>query len=249
MASTIKSGSNNDLYIQTDGVDRIVVDSNGNTSIIGSVLSVENATGWGEAHLNGATGGDLILQDDGVNIGEVYAGVGHGMTVKSFAGHGINFITNNDTSKMTIDTAGRVTMPYQPKFLVGFTTTGQISVPDANVIPFNYTGGQGTFDVGSNFNTSTSRFTAPVAGHYFLQANITAVTSSTVSAQIMKNGAAITNGGDTMASFINGINNSATMNTTLIVYLAVGDYVDARTRNATYNVYKNHTWFLGYLIG
>ena len=65
----------------------------------------------------------------------------------------------------------------------------------------------------------------------------------------MKNGAAITNGGDTMASFINGINNSATMNTTLIVYLAVGDYVDARTRNATYNVYKNHTWFLGYLIG
>ena len=164
---------------------------------------------------------------------------------------GLKFYTGSTTNNlsMAINENGHVTTPNQPKFLVGFTTTGQISVPDANVIPFNYTGGQGTFDVGSNFNTSTSRFTAPVAGHYFLQANITAVTSSTVSAQIMKNGAAITNGGDTMASFINGINNSATMNTTLIVYLAVGDYVDARTRNATYNVYKNHTWFLGYLIG
>ena len=253
MASTIKSGSNNDLYIQTDGVDRIVVDSNGNTSVTGNV-GIGTASPTVPLHVTDSgtfIGGIesttayayLGLRDlnSGGSMADPTVGVGAQTNDLAFRAGG--------AERVRIDANGYVTMPYQPKFLVGFTTTGQISVPDANVIPFNYTGGQGTFDVGSNFNTSTSRFTAPVAGHYFLQANITAVTSSTVSAQIMKNGAAITNGGDTMASFINGINNSATMNTTLIVYLAVGDYVDARTRNATYNVYKNHTWFLGYLIG
>ena len=164
MASTIKSGSNNDLYIQTDGVDRIVVDSNGNTSIIGSVLSVENATGWGEAHLNGANGGDLILQDDGVNIGEVYAGVGHGMTVKSFAGHGINFITNNDTSKMTIDTAGRVTMPYQPHAQVYKSNGGNDTVAAGTTVVWNVVNS----NIGNIYNVANGRFTVPVAGRYMV---------------------------------------------------------------------------------
>ena len=213
-----------------------------------SIMELNVASGNLEVKLNGATATHGIRNQADGSFGHFDYTNSRWLDLRDYASDHYRIFTGG-TERMRIDSVGRVTMPNQPKFLVGFTTTGQISVPDANVIPFNYTGGQGTFDVGSNFNTSTSRFTAPVAGHYFLQANITAVTSSTVSAQIMKNGAGITNGGDTMASFINGINNSATMNTTLIVYLAVGDYVDARTRNATYNVYKNHTWFLGYLIG
>ena len=33
-------------------------------------------------HLDGASGGDLILKDNGVSYGEVYAGNGHGLVVK-----------------------------------------------------------------------------------------------------------------------------------------------------------------------
>jgi hypothetical protein len=248
MASTIKSGSNNDLYIQTDGVDRIVVDSNGNTSIIGSVLSVENATGWGEAHLNGATGGDLILQDDGVNIGEVYAGVGHGMTVKSFAGHGINFITNNDTSKMTIDTAGRVTMPYQPAFKVAYgnrsaTGTDRVISTDAGD---SFLTGRDIYDTGNNFNEATGRFTAPVAGTYLFVSQLMRFgTSGTIlENRITKNGSSIW--ARAYADGYTASYQSSTLVTT--TKMNTGDYVE-NFLQGTSSIYNDDSFFTGYLIG
>ena len=240
MASTIKSGSNNDLYIQTDGVDRIVVDSNGNTSIIGSVLSVENATGWGEAHLNGATGGDLILQDDGVNIGEVYAGVGHGMTVKSFAGHGINFITNNDTSKMTIDTAGRVTTPYQPAFDVA----SSVGVAGNSYQTFNTT----YLNVGSNFGNN--RFTAPVAGVYqFFATTIKGSASDTDVVRVYLHVNGTVTRGSRHVRLSEGSTYGENGVGSWLLNLSASDYVQVYIGQNSSHSNVEYTYFNGYLVG
>ena len=226
----------------------ITIDASNNVGIgttspdlVGSTttLTIDNAAGNGQLSLKGA----------GTVYGRIFADNATGdLKMGNPTANDIMLYTAN-VERMRIDSAGRVTMPYQPSFVAGFTGGGYVTVPDGNVIPFNYTGGLGAFDNGANFNTGTSRFTAPVTGRYFIQANGTAVSGGTRSIQIMKNGSPINNGADTMASFVSLTGASQTAVMSLIVYLAVGDYVDARTRNGSIDIYKNHTWFLGHLIG
>ena len=72
----------------------------------------------------------------------------------------------NSTTAISVDTAGRVTTPARPFFEVrksgnqtGITANSNGS---AAIITFNVVGS----NVGSHFDTSTSRFTAPVTGVY-----------------------------------------------------------------------------------
>ena len=69
------------------------------------------------------------------------------------------------TAMMQIDSAGRVTMPLQPAFLVRPAST-QTDIANATVVSF----GTEIFDVGSNF--ASNIFTAPVTGKYQLNMNI-----------------------------------------------------------------------------
>jgi hypothetical protein len=65
------------------------------------------------------------------------------------------------TEKMRIDSAGRVTMPYQPCFLAYGSKSkdlGWQQVSDA----FTTT----KYNVGNHYNTSNGRFTAPIGGVY-----------------------------------------------------------------------------------
>jgi len=72
----------------------------------------------------------------------------------------------NSTTAISVDTAGRVTTPARPFFEVrksgnqtGITAT---NTSNATIITFNVVGS----NVGSHFDTSTGRFTAPVTGVY-----------------------------------------------------------------------------------
>jgi hypothetical protein len=71
----------------------------------------------------------------------------------------LEFLTNN-TERMRIDSAGRVTTPSQPAF-IAFSDSNQEPVSQTLIA---YTGVN--LNRGNNYNTATSRFTAPVAGLY-----------------------------------------------------------------------------------
>ena len=81
----------------------------------------------------------------------------------------IVFSTNGDGAEaMRIDSSGRVTTPSQPSFLAynssGFTVTGGAWYNISNAIQSE------TYDIGSCYNSSNGRFTAPVAGRYIFYA-------------------------------------------------------------------------------
>ena len=60
---------------------------------------------------------------------------------------------NNGATRLTIDSSGRVTMPYQPYFFA-VRIAGNVTGPAVFVCDTAYT------NIGSNYNTSTGRFTA-----------------------------------------------------------------------------------------
>lgn len=73
-------------------------------------------------------------------------------------------IRRNSVSRFNINGSGYVTMPYQPAFHVRVNDSNYITT---SPIPFS----NEVFDVGGNFNTGTYRFTAPIAGKYYMAAN------------------------------------------------------------------------------
>jgi hypothetical protein len=154
------------------------------------------------------------------------------------------------TTGISINTSGYVTTLYQPSFMVGFSTTGSLSLPDNTLIPFDNKTTGSCYDVSASFNTTTSRFTAPVTGVYLLQVSVSSATSGGYSVQLKKNGTSISNGADTIAGFMQNDGTSAiTMITTVQVQLSSSDYIEAFTRNGAYSVSKNHSWMLGRLLG
>ena len=83
---------------------------------------------------------------------------------------GLQFQTQNDAqtnavSRLVLDSSGRVTMPYQPRFSgVGFAGAGSVN---GGLTNFTWT----TVHVndGNHFNNTTGLFTCPVAGKYLVQ--------------------------------------------------------------------------------
>lgn len=65
---------------------------------------------------------------------------------------------DGNVSWLSIDGSGRVTMPYQPRF---FASDRNTDSSGSNLV-FTST----AVNVGSNYSTSTGRFTCPVAGTY-----------------------------------------------------------------------------------
>ena len=83
------------------------------------------------------------------------------------------------TERMRIDSAGRVTMPYQPSFTGTF-----VSTLNGSTIVFNSVG----HNDGNMYNTSTGRFTAPVAGRYLYNAILLKAQNTTTGLQVIING-------------------------------------------------------------
>ena len=74
---------------------------------------------------------------------------------------------------MKVDATGRVLTPRQASFYATANSGGTVSMTSTHVLT-NWrlsTSGK-TYDIGSNFNTSNGRFTAPVSGKYLFTGSI-----------------------------------------------------------------------------
>jgi hypothetical protein len=150
-----------------------------------------------------------------------------------------------DGTRMTIDSSGRVTTPFQPMFYARKDNSQTIS--SGTLITFTNV----TTNIGSHYNSSTSRFTAPVSGVYSFSARVIINRTGLNYANINPcvNGAAIPASG---AYFDTAINNTGFANygQTLQYYLNAGDYVDwiVGCPSGTVGV-DNSGYFCGFLVG
>ena len=159
----------------------------------------------------------------------------------------MEFFTN-DVSRVVIDASGRVTEPLQPSFKAvgtnaGYITTTPVQFPNTSL-------GEG-HNVGGHYNTSTHKFTAPVAGRYLfhLHMGIIRITSNGGNGYpyIRVNDAAVNYsyfGAPTATVY-------GPAHITQILQLAANDYVNVTFAGTNAQYYGNYTElsFSGYLLG
>jgi hypothetical protein len=151
---------------------------------------------------------------------------------------------------VSCDASGRVTTPYQPAYVASFATGADITVTSGSNLPAN----SAYINRGSHYNTSTYRFTAPVAGIYQFGASImvTAATSDSGSRLTWTiNGSEFSIASDIAELREKQPTGSRTVSGTILLNLNANDFVSFRQRSSVDSVilYTGHSWIYGYLIG
>ena len=165
------------------------------------------------------------------------------------------FLTNN-TERMRIDSSGRVTKPYQPMFSVRNANQQQITNSTGNQVMVFATVNS---NIGSHYNTSNSRFTAPVNGYYLFAYNTVFDAPDTI--RVCEFTFRVNGGTDYgITSFFNygataGGNEHPGLSMTAVIYLLANEYVNVvqRTHNditgsSTYTR-GDANGFYGYQLG
>ena len=167
-------------------------------------------------------------------------------TMAYFHDDAISFSINNSTA-LSIDATGAVTMPAQPAFHVRLSSNQTGFNSDStgdHTIVYNAE----EYDIGGNFNTSTGRFTAPVDGLY--QFSATAYTNGTEITQAWY----IVNGSRAEgADIVYGGGATEFAQQSAQIKLDAGDIIGwhpylSGASNVTITANVNHTWFKGTLL-
>ena len=157
--------------------------------------------------------------------------------------------------RVRIHSNGCVTKPTNAMFKAVRTSNQSVSSNGWHVIQYNSDTATGCFDIGSNFDTSNHRFTAPVAGYYHFGLNqridggngdyfrvAFTVDGATPTGQYPY-GHAIYRDSDGFSYY--------TFSITSLIYLTAGQYVraEAYSSSDTSWTLQDESQFYGYLVG
>jgi len=200
---------------------------------------------WNNTNAGAASGTSFV--NDVARIKGVMDGTGNN------SGGRLEFYTKADGQSnqkvMDMDGAGRITKPLQPAFSAfnnsNFIATSQTPL-QFNVVDLN---------IGSHYNNSTYRFTAPIAGRYFFAVAASFYLNGNareINLSIRKNGTVYASG-DAFIAGVQSNNTHTTANVIVLMELAASDYVDAAWTNASASVNfyaaDKRGIFSGYLLG
>ena len=233
-----------DGYTEAEADAEFVNDPNGTITVSGSNVGIGTSSPDTELNIGflGADDTNTIRVEGSNGASERYAfdieadGENAKTNFKIGVGGGA------PTTRMTIDLAGRITMPYQPAFY-WTKTTSQVATSSNEVVVWD----SSKVNTGNHFNNQ--RFTAPVAGVYLFQMfTLSDGNALTNDVHIRKNGS-------TLFSRQRNANSNAheTTASSCIISLAVNDYVEAVIGGSGDIVYGDggDAWsgFGGHLIG
>ncbi len=187
------------------------------------LVQIQNTSDTARLVLNGSsgTGGDLIFKQAGTTTWGIAS-----------IGDSLHFLGDDSTSlkRMTINNDGIVTTPFKPAFYAWDNSTSR----SGTTLTFNST----TYNIGSHYNTSTSRFRTPVAGTYIFAA-------------VLAHDFANTFGSAYYSFYVDGSNRRDILegmpthdahyesHGVYIVYLNANQYVDIRARSSTNITFYN----------
>ena len=152
-----------------------------------------------------------------------------------------NIKHTNGTTAQTIDSSGRVLTPARPAFNVWYSGS---NIANTNTIVWNNV----EINVGSHYDSSNGRFTAPITGIYFFSWFATSTGNDTnFGTRLAVDGSAsshiwtYSNATDTQYEVGAG---------SAMLSLSASQYVTIRVENGTmFGTSNYHNNFCGYLIG
>ena len=241
-ALSIRSNAGNTpgLNVKADGNVGIGTFTPGKTLDVEGAIRAKNAAGSSAAEIDVTSGSTWRFRSNPTSGTNSY-----GLDIiKGGAGTDV---------KMSIDNQGRVTKPSNPSFQVRCSSVNNIDASSGYTVP--YGGHSVQHNVGSHFNTSNYRFTAPIAGSYLFSASLR-VDDFSSNAQYSyitlkhynSGGTAQSDKGRDLSSSTGNYKHHAIVS---VVYLAAGDYVNVQlvTFNDTSTDLNDQSWFSGYLLG
>jgi hypothetical protein len=220
-----------------------VWDTSGNLGI--GTSSPTNYTNYRNIEVRGVTtdkGGVVTVATSDASVsGLLFTDLNSGLVLQTNTNHPISFRTNGTTARMTIDSSGRVIMPYQPAFMVT-GVNGQAGYASGTDFVYSNT----RFNIGGHYSTSTGRFTAPISGRYAFYANCMGDgTDARMMTRMTINGTDYHQGSSSS-------NSTQYQDSKLFVLaqLNAGDYVYVRNvgNKSTYDFGQMENWFCGYLV-
>ena len=232
-----------DGYNRTEADDRYVNASGdtmtGTLSVISNIGIGEPSPSW-PLHITNATA--PVIQLEETSIGNTFIGQD---SDTFFIRRG----SVGNVSALAVDTAGRVTMPYQPSFCAS-RLVDQARTENDVVADLVYD--QVIHNTGGHYNSSNGRFTAPVSGAYMFSfgARFDFISATYTWIRLNKNSTTQADNG-----FPNCITQQTgtyfTIGASGCVYLNQGDYVSVSvyvSGDASWD-FENASYFSGFLIG